>query len=159
MLLRGCINFFPESSDAASMVLRVLRETLKDLDVASTLLQNEPCPTHYGVSIVDDYFAAAGAPKEDFTIIIASRRIETSFGYRIAGETRDRMIVVAGPSINTQTVHRLIRHELGHVFDLPEHPDCVMWHHYIADPSYCATCVSQLKSRQVYLVGAAAPDP
>lgn len=153
MSLRGSINFFPGSASPSNLVLVALRETFEDVDVRAVLVQTEPRTTQGVGTIVEDYFVLAPPVKEDFTIIVSSYRLVTPFGYRIAGEARENTVVIAGPSIHAGTVHRLIRHELGHVFRLSEHLDCVMSPHYVDDPSYCATCTSALRSQDIKLVG------
>src|ERR1017187_432402 len=79
-------------------------------------------------------------------ILIAPTGLVTPFGYRIAGESKGGVIVVSGTAVNCQNYARLLRHEIGHFFGLPEHLDCVMSPYRSEEAAYCSACRSELQS-------------
>ena len=84
------------------------------------------------------------ASREDLAFVVAPVRLVTPFGYRIAGESRGRCIVVSSVITTPFNLPRLLRHEMGHYFGLSEHLGCVMSPYTIDDARFCPSCVLTL---------------
>ena len=117
-----------------------------DRDV-EPLLETSILQDHHQLHVPDALFVLAErtvTSHEDLVLFLAPLRLVTPFGYKIAGETRGKCIVVSSLVVTSQNISRLLRHEMGHFFGLSEHLGCVMSPYAIEDPTFCQTCVSTL---------------
>lgn len=134
------VIFWSDSRDSAEHVTAAIRETFLD---AAIHLEELDSFAETKNNLVDSYFNVV-VEGCDVTIIVAPIRLQTAFGRRLAGEAREHTVVLSGPLITQINAVRLVRHEIGHVFGLDEHLDCVMSPYAAEIPKFCSKCTLHL---------------
>ena len=153
MSLRGRLEFYQEWTAAAQLASAVVHETFNELELVTMPIESDRPSLSSRIEVIDPYFNLDTVqPTDDFLIVISPCRLQTAFGYAIAGETRQKTVVISGPLLSSENAKRLIRHELGHVFGLDEHLECVMSPYYVEHSRFCTICVDALASRNVRLM-------
>lgn len=150
IILSGVIACFNSSLDAAQTVGRSLVSTFESVNLRLEELGESPVtPDNIGTT---PYFELLKLfPNDDFVILLVADDLCTSFGKRVAAETRETYIVVSTIHLNASNADRLIRHELGHVFGFSEHLECVMSRYYVEDHGFCVHCADALSRRNIAL--------
>jgi hypothetical protein len=98
--------------------------------------------------LADSLFSMVESERQtstDVIVLLASAAIETGFGYPLAAECRGNTIAISTVGVNPKNLVRVLRHELGHLFGLKEHLDCVMSRYQVEDPGFCGACVDYLR--------------
>jgi len=84
--------------------------------------------------------------KDDLVPLLAPIRILTPFYKPIVGETKKNIIIVSIQNIKKEDLIRILRHEIGHLFNLNEHLNCVMSPYAVEEPVFCSECISKIRS-------------